>query len=213
MIKKTTVQQKRDILQRRRILAKNKSIVSSARSRKATPKAGAKKKQSNAKQEPKPSTARKKMQFILTSEMFISIQGEAMEPPVDDKGTPVEYLSGEMEAHDSEFNKQLLFRFNQKRKQSVSKIKGRGLRSSVVHDLDTNNNTWLMKTKNFKELSRYSLDDMLICDADTKFLFCMNVDMDEDEYSNLLSDSAMEQGLSNIGGGNCKIFGKVYYCF
>ena len=88
-----------------------------------------------------------------------------------------------------------------------------GLRSSVVHDLDTNDDMWLTKTTNFKELSRYSLEDMLTCDADTKFLLCMNVDMDEYEYSNLLLDSAMEQGLSNIGGDNCKIFGKVYYCF
>ena len=54
---------------------------------------------------------------------------------------------------------------------------------------------------------------MLTCDEDTKFLLCMNVDMDEDEYSNLLSDSAMEQGLSDIGGDKYKIFGEVYYCF
>ena len=88
-----------------------------------------------------------------------------------------------------------------------------GLRSLVVHDLDTNDDMWLTKTTNFKELSRYSLEDMLTCDADTKFLLCMNVDMDEYEYSNLLLDSAMEQGLSNTGGTSARSLGRSIIVF
>ena len=68
---------------------------------------------------PKPSTARKKMQSILTAEIFVSVRGKAMEPPIDDKGTSVDFFPEEMDAHDSEFNNQLTFQFNQKRKQSV----------------------------------------------------------------------------------------------
>ena len=51
---------------------------------------------------------------------------------------------------------------------------------------------------------------MLTCDEDAKFLLCMDVDMDEYEYRTLLSDSGMEQGLSDIGGDKCKIRGRVY---
>ena len=45
-----------------------------------------------------------------------------------------------------------------------------------------------------------------------KFLLCMNKDVDVKEYSNLHSDSAIDQGLCDIGDEKWKIFGKVYYC-
>ena len=118
-MKKTPLQQRRAILQRPRIQGKKKTVVSSACSKKATPKAGAKKKQSKAKPKPKQSTIKKKMQSILTAEIFVSLRGDDMEPPIDDKGTSVEFFPEEMDAHDSEFNNQLTFQFNQKRKQSV----------------------------------------------------------------------------------------------
>ena len=98
---------------------------------------GVKKKQSTAKGKPKLSTAKEKMQSILTAEIFLSLWGEALEPPVNDNGNTVEYLMGEMEAHDTKFNKQLIFWSGQKRKQSVLKVQGHGLWSLVVHDLDS----------------------------------------------------------------------------
>ena len=82
-----------------------------------------------------------------------------------------------MEAHKSAFNEQLIFRFDQKYKQNIARTKDQGLQSRVVCDLDSNDDVWSSKTKHFKELSRYPLEDMLACNVDTKFLLCMNVKM------------------------------------
>ena len=47
----------------------------------------------------------------------------------------------------------------------------------------------------------------------TQFLLCLHDDMDgSSEYTNEISDSAMEQDLAGIGEERYKISGKVYYC-
>jgi hypothetical protein len=81
-----------------------------------------------------------------------------------------------------------------------------------VVDLDSGKDAWSNTSTSFKDLARYSMEDMLSCDADAKFLLCLHEDMDGKEYNNLISDSAMEQDLCGIDGEKCKIFGKVYYC-
>ena len=116
-----------------------------------------------------------------------------------------------MKTHGSEFNKQLPFQLDQKRKQGITQTKGQVLRLTVVHDIDSTNNAWSTKTTDDKKRSRYSLEDMLTCNEDTKFLLCINEDIDEKEYSNLLSDSAIQQDLGDIGGKKCSFFGKAYY--
>ena len=89
---------------------------------KGNTKGGPKKKQATAKRRMKPSTAKKKIQSILTAEIFLSVQGDNLEDPVKDEGNTIEYTMEEMETHDTKFNKQLLFWSDQKRRQSVSKV-------------------------------------------------------------------------------------------
>ena len=91
--------------------------------------------------------------------------------------------------------------------------KTRRVRSSAVVNLDNGEDAWSNKFTSFKDLARYSMEDMLSCDADMKFLLCFHEDMDgSNEYNHLISHSAMEKDIAGIAGERCNIFGKVYYC-
>lgn len=123
------------------------------------------------------------------------------------------YSNAEMIAHGVNFNKQLLFRFNQKRKKKLSAIKSRGLRSSILDDLDGSaESVWSTSTTFYNYLSRYLLEDMLACDKDCKFLLCLQEIMEEDEYHSIILGVAIRQGLCGTGGEKCNIFECTYYC-
>jgi len=144
---------------------------------------------------------------ILTSSFF-----NYLRPATFDGGIK-EFTELEMVAHDWDFNRQLMFRFDAKRKQqNAAAVRGRGLRSSVLVDLDSNDDAHHVRTTNFKQLSRYVLEDLLACDEDKPLLLCIARSLDDD-YNDLLSDAAMEQGLCRGGDPEiCRISGKEYYC-
>mmetsp|Transcript_35557 Transcript_35557/g.74958 ORF Transcript_35557/g.74958 Transcript_35557/m.74958 type:complete len:239 (+) Transcript_35557:493-1209(+) len=114
-----------------------------------------------------------------------------------------------MKAHNKAFQKQLLFRFDAKRKRNC--VTGRGLRSSVEVDMLTNDATFNVKTTNFKELHRYVLEDVLGCDQDHPLLLCVSKELDGDLFSGMLSEGVITQIKNGTGGDMCKISGKTYY--
>jgi hypothetical protein len=153
------------------------------------------------------------MKSILNADMYLDLRGDLAKQPTNNDGNKIEYTPEATESHDAKFIKQLLLRVAQKRKSKLTVGKSRGLHSSAVVDLDGGEDAWSNKSTLFKDVAWYSMEDMLSCDADTKFLLCLHKGMDgSNEYNNLISDSAMEQDLAGIGGERRRIVWKVYYC-
>ena len=122
------------------------------------------------------------------------------------------YSKSEMLAHDKNFNRQLKFRFDERRKRNHANTDGVTTRSNTDEvDLDNNDDVYSGKSTNFKELSRYVLDDILGSKEDTPFLLCIAKDLNE-EKRNILSDAAKQQRKSGVGGDECSISGREYYC-
>ena len=118
------------------------------------------------------------------------------------------YSSSEINLHNSEFHKQLKFRFAATRQKNV--IASRGLRNTAAVDLLSNDAIADGTSTNFKELLRYMIDDMVLADVDKTFLLCISKTMN-DEFAKKLSDGAREQRKLKLAGDDCKISGHLYH--
>jgi len=67
-----------------------------------------------------------------------------------------------------------------------------------------------IETTDFREPSRYVLEDMLKSHLDDKFLIL--IAKDSTEYAGIPKDAAKLQREAGIGGDECKISGLEYYC-
>ena len=61
-----------------------------------------------------------------------------------------------------------------------------------------------------KQLSRYTLDDVLGCITDTPLLLCTTVEMDEEHFGGLMKEAATTQLGNGLGGEVTKIGGKIF---
>ena len=118
------------------------------------------------------------------------------------------YSSSEINLHNSEFYKQLKFRFAATRQKNV--IASRGLRNTAAVDLLSNDAIADGTSTNFKELLRYMIDDMVLADVDKTFLLCISKTMN-DEFAKKLSDGAREQRKLKLAGDDYKISGHLYH--
>ena len=124
----------------------------------------------------------------------------------------LKYSEKEMTDHDRAFQRQLKFRFDEKRAKNKLLTADRTTRSMVDEDLDSNDAAYnLMGTVNFKELSRCVLEDILQCVDDTPLLLCISKKLDG-TYEKILSDGAKQQKQKGVGGDQCKIAGQQFYC-
>jgi len=118
-----------------------------------------------------------------------------------------------MEKHDRFFQKQLKFRFDEKRKskQKTAAGEGRSLRSHVDIDFENNDDAYEVRTSNFKELSRYVLEDILGCrdKGGRPMLLCIAKELDK-RYAQFPSEASEQQSLMGIGG-DVRIGGKLYH--
>ena len=83
--------------------------------------------------------------------------------------------------------------------QTSNKFQSRGLRSSIINNLDKNDDAFNVKTVNFKELSCYVCKDVLGSDEDTPFLLYIAKELDG-HFNKLLSNGAKEQRLLKFAG-------------
>jgi hypothetical protein len=125
-----------------------------------------------------------------------------------------QYTDEEMQKFDDTYQKQLYFNFAEKRaaqkKQAASAP--RASRSTAVSSLDDNYAIYSSTTTDFKDLSRYILEDLITCQALTSFLLC--IPADSGAYWGLdLAKAASLQAKSNNGGDKCKISGRAFFCF
>ena len=105
----------------------------------------------------------------------------------------------EIAEYETNFQRQLHFRFDQKHRKRTTVEDGRKLRSQVDIDFERNDSAYKVRTSSFKELSRYILEDLLtVQEGDTPMLLCISKDLDG-AFKNYLSDAAEQQKLDGIG--------------
>ena len=122
----------------------------------------------------------------------------------------MEYSDAEMKKFDDSYQKQILFNFSERRGVEKKKAaEGRGSRSADL-DLDHNTQAFNVETTDFRELSRYPLEDMLKSRQGTKFLVL--IAKDAAEYEGIPKDAAKLQREAGIGGEDTKISGEWFFC-
>jgi hypothetical protein len=125
-----------------------------------------------------------------------------------------QYTGEEMQQFDDSYQKQLYFNFAEKRaaQKKQSAAAPRASRSTAVSSLDDNFDVYKSTTTDFKDLSRYILEDLIKCQETTSFLMC--VPSDSGRYWGLdLAKAAVLQAKANKGGDKCKISGRAFYCY
>jgi hypothetical protein len=125
-----------------------------------------------------------------------------------------QYTDEAMQQFDDSYQRQLYFNFAEKRaaQKKQSAAAPRASRSTAVSSLDDNYAVYSSTTTDFKDLSRYILEDIITCRETTSFLMC--IPSDSGQYWGLdLAKAASLQAKSNNGGDKCKISGRVFYCF
>ena len=96
--------------------------------------------------------------------------------------------------HDSAFQRQLLFCFDEK--QMRNRLGGRTLRSDV--DIDYDVEPHAVASSNFKELSRYALEDILGCSTGRPLILCISKALDA-SFNQKLANASEQQKLAGRG--------------
>ena len=82
-----------------------------------------------------------------------------------------------------------------------------GVTTCAGNDIDLADEDTSIRATNFKELSRYVLDDLLACKEQTQLLLCIKISLDEVKKG-IPSDAALQQLEAGIAGEECKIAGE-----
>ena len=121
----------------------------------------------------------------------------------------VVYSTKQISDYEAAFQKQICFNFSfsaTRHSQKKQFAEGRSSRSSTVNSLDTIDET----TSNYRDLSRYILEDLLQCQQGTSFLLCLPADSGDNIRLDLRNISKQKKDLQ-IGGDRIKLSGRFYY--
>lgn len=116
-----------------------------------------------------------------------------------------------MDEHDSHFQNQALFNFDSSRtklRNAMSVLAGRATRS-LAADLDVGLAENIIESLDYKQLSRYVIEDVLKCQVGHRFLACIAKDLDTHHHK-VLSQSAKIQLHDGIGGEEVRITGDLF---
>ena len=111
---------------------------------------------------------------------------------------------------DDAFNKQLIFNFSQRHATAKEQTAAdrRASRSAVV-DIDRDSDAFNVSTTDFRQLSRYIMEDLIRARSGDSFLICIAKDFDT---SGVHPKAATEQRKEGIGGDVVRISGRDFYC-
>lgn len=122
-----------------------------------------------------------------------------------------ESYSNEMKSFDDAFQKQLYFNFSERRgAEKKSRDGSRASRSGEI-DLDCDVLSSEVATTDFRELSRYSLEDLLRCQLGDKFLVVV-AKLANNEFGGAPKNAASRQRGVDTGGETVKISGAMFWC-
>ena len=123
-------------------------------------------------------------------------------------GQPPVYAVSEMDTFDAAFEKQLTFNFSQRRSSHKKLMAEQRVSRSAILDVDHDVAAHNVTTTDFRDLSRYVMEDMVAATAGTRFLVCISKDAD---FSGTPMDVARDQRKHGVAGDMVRIFGRLYY--
>ena len=122
-----------------------------------------------------------------------------------------ESYSDEMKSFDDAFQKQLYFNFSERRGAEKKSRDGSCASRSGEIDLDCDVLSHEVATTDFRELSRYSLEDLLRCQLGDKFLVVV-AKLANNEFGGAPKNAASRQRGLDTGGETVKISGEMFWC-
>ena len=150
--------------------------------------------------------------IILNNEFLQYIRSDTFDSDRFKKGEPIVYTDDAMLEYDNKYSEQLGYDFSQRRASKKKNDTARASRSTADIDLDTNEDAYNVETSDFRQLSRYILEDMLKCKEGDKFLLLLPKDAKEGSSTNIPKSVPKQQQTDNIGGDVVKISKREYYC-
>ena len=158
---------------------------------------------------PKRSKSKPSKIDLRNSKCLSSIRSDVFDTDRFINKKEVVYTTKEISEYDGEFQKQICFNFSATRhSQKKQFAEGRSSRSSATSSLDTIDDA----TSNYRDLSRYILEDLLRCQQGTSFLLCLPADSGDNIRLDLRNISKQQRQLG-IGGDKIKLSGVFYYSF
>ena len=118
-----------------------------------------------------------------------------------------------MDDHDSSFQNQAQFNFDSSRaklRKAMHGSRGQATRS-LAADFDLGLAEDIMESMNYKQLSRYVLEDVLSSQVGTRFMLCISKSLDAHHHG-VISKSSAIQRQDGIGGEEVRILGETYLC-
>lgn len=128
------------------------------------------------------------------------------------KGEKPMYSQEEINSYEEQYSKQLSYNFSQRRAANKKNDTARASRSASEIDLDSNLAAYNVTTSDFRELSRYVLEDMLKCTEGDKFVVLLPKDTKQDGTKNIPKLVSKQQIEDGIGGEVVTITKRKYYC-
>ena len=132
------------------------------------------------------------------------------EPDVDDD-MDTEPYSDEIKSFDDAFQKQLYFNFSERRGADKKRRDGFRASRSAEIDLDSDILSHEVATTDFRELSRYCLEDLLRCQLGDKFLVVV-AKVANNDLGGAPKKAAACQRRVGTGGETVKISGAMFWC-
>ncbi len=111
---------------------------------------------------------------------------------------------------DKKYQSQLHFNFAEQRRK-ILHTESLGLHSGMEMNLDADDEAFNVTTWNWRELSWYIIEDIVMCQSNEPFLLCIHQECD-DLFSNKLSKIATIQSQLGIAGELVRIKQQPYYC-
>ena len=123
-------------------------------------------------------------------------------------GHPTVYTDNEMASFDATVEKQMHFSFSARRDSAKKAAStARASRSSVL-DLDHDLGAHTVSTTDFRDLSRYLMEDLVRSAAGDRFLVCVDKQAD---FAGVPARIALHQRKEKVGGELVRISGRVYF--
>jgi hypothetical protein len=143
---------------------------------------------------------------VLNNNFIWKIRPDTFDKKRFEKGHPTVYTSAQMESHDDALSRQIAFNFAETRASRKAEQDDRQMRSrEVVFDLTSSPFEDGGKVS-FKDLSRYTVEDVLKCREGEPFLLCIHTSCDsKNEHDGGLAVAAAAQKLAGLGGEQCRI--------
>ena len=151
----------------------------------------------------------KSRKVVLGKQFLTYLRPDTFDTKKFKKGHATVYTTDAMDEHDSSFLNQAQWNFDSARAK-LRKSAGESLGRMTRSDLDAAADEDVVETMNYKQMSRYVVEDILSSKVGTQFLLCISTNLDA-HHHNVLSMSARIQRSRGVGGEQVRITGRTFF--